>query len=121
MAFFFFFIFPPGYIRNSSSLSPRGYPSASTPQQSSYGGSGGMTGGYGTVPMTSLGVPGSPGFSSASPTSTPYSKTIPSINLSGNCAIEAAVAVVAVVVIIAIVMITELLTRCMEAGKSAPC
>lgn len=68
-------MFPPGYIRNSSSLSPRGYPSASTPQQSSYGGSGGMTGGYGTVPMTSLGVPGSPGFSSASPTSSPYSKT----------------------------------------------
>lgn len=72
-----------------------------------------MTGGYGTVPMTSLGVPGSPGFSSASPTSTPYSKTIRSINLSGNCAIEVAVAVVVVVVIIAIVMITELLTRCM--------
>ncbi|KAM3868230.1 transcription factor COE2 isoform 2-T2 [Diretmus argenteus] len=70
-----------GYIRNSSSLSPRGYPSASTPQQSSYGGSGGMTGGYGTVPMTSLGVPGSPGFSSASPTGSPYvmpsSPTIP--------------------------------------------
>nr|XP_061804275.1 transcription factor COE2 isoform X9 [Nerophis lumbriciformis] len=61
-----------GYIRNSSSLSPRGYPSASTPQQSSYGGGGGMTGGYGTVPMTSLGVPGSPGFSSASPTGSPY-------------------------------------------------
>ncbi|XP_075955279.1 transcription factor COE2 isoform X10 [Anarhichas minor] len=61
-----------GYIRNSSSLSPRGYPSASTPQHSSYGGSGGMTGGYGTVPMTSLGVPGSPGFSSASPTGSPY-------------------------------------------------
>lgn len=70
------FIFSPGYIRNSSSLSPRGYPSASTPQQSSYGGSGGMTGGYGTVPMTSLGVPGSPGFSSASPTGSPYSKTL---------------------------------------------
>uniref|UniRef100_A0A8C6VYN9 EBF transcription factor 2 n=1 Tax=Nothobranchius furzeri TaxID=105023 RepID=A0A8C6VYN9_NOTFU len=65
-----------GYIRNSSSLSPRGYPSASTPQQSSYGGAGGMTGGYGTVPMTSLGVPGSPGFSSASPTSSPYSKLL---------------------------------------------
>ncbi|XP_075324048.1 transcription factor COE2 isoform X12 [Odontesthes bonariensis] len=62
-----------GYIRNSSSLSPRGYPSASTPQQSGYGGGGGMTGGYGTVPMTSLGVPGSPGFTSASPTSSPYS------------------------------------------------
>ncbi|XP_061529275.1 transcription factor COE2 isoform X8 [Phycodurus eques] len=64
-----------GYIRNSSSLSPRGYPSASTPQQSSYGGGGGMTGGYGTVPMTTLGVPGSPGFSSASPTGSSYSKT----------------------------------------------
>ncbi|CAB1321997.1 unnamed protein product, partial [Coregonus sp. 'balchen'] len=71
-----------GYIRNSSSLSPRGYPSASTPQQSGYGGGGGMSGGYGAVPMTSLGVPGSPGFSSASPTGSPYgimpsSPTIP--------------------------------------------
>lgn len=84
----FFFIFTPGYIRNSSSLSPRGYPSASTPQQSSYGGSGGMTGGYGTVPMTSLGVPGSPGFSSASPTSTPYSKTIALINFTSDSALE---------------------------------
>ncbi|XP_038151426.1 transcription factor COE2 isoform X2 [Cyprinodon tularosa] len=77
-----------GYIRNSSSLSPRGYPSASTPQQSSYGGSGGMTGGYGTVPMTSLGVPGSPGFSSASPTSSPYimpaSPTIPGSSSSSS-------------------------------------
>lgn len=101
-----YFIFTPGYIRNSSSLSPRGYPSASTPQQSSYGGSGGMTGGYGTVPMTSLGVPGSPGFSSASPTSTPYSKTIALINFNGNRALEVAVAV-----IFTMVMITELLTR----------
>uniref|UniRef100_A0A1A8SCC8 Transcription factor COE4 n=3 Tax=Nothobranchius TaxID=28779 RepID=A0A1A8SCC8_9TELE len=77
-----------GYIRNSSSLSPRGYPSASTPQQSSYGGAGGMTGGYGTVPMTSLGVPGSPGFSSASPTSSPYimpsSPTIPGSSSSSS-------------------------------------
>ncbi|XP_061115970.1 transcription factor COE2 isoform X8 [Conger conger] len=61
-----------GYIRSSSSLSPRGYPSASTPQQSGYGGGGGMGGGYGAVPMSSLGVPGSPGFSSASPTGSPY-------------------------------------------------
>uniref|UniRef100_A0AAR2IK87 IPT/TIG domain-containing protein n=1 Tax=Pygocentrus nattereri TaxID=42514 RepID=A0AAR2IK87_PYGNA len=60
-----------GYMRNSS-LSPRGYPSASTPQQSSYGSGGGMSGGYGAVPMSSLGVPGSPGFSSASPNSSPY-------------------------------------------------
>lgn len=81
-------IFTPGYIRNSSSLSPRGYPSASTPQQSSYGGSGGMTGGYGTVPMTSLGVPGSPGFSSASPTSTPYSKKIALINCNGSSTLD---------------------------------
>uniref|UniRef100_A0A3B4AEV2 IPT/TIG domain-containing protein n=1 Tax=Periophthalmus magnuspinnatus TaxID=409849 RepID=A0A3B4AEV2_9GOBI len=70
-----------GYIRNSSNLSPRGYPSASTPQQGGYGSSGGMTGGYGTVPMTSLGVPGSPGFNSASPTGSPYimpsSPTVP--------------------------------------------
>ncbi|XP_072289687.1 transcription factor COE2 isoform X1 [Eucyclogobius newberryi] len=70
-----------GYIRNSSSLSPRGYPSASTPQQGGYGSSGGMTGGYGTVPMSSLGVPGSPGFNSASPTGSPYimpsSPTVP--------------------------------------------
>nr|XP_061804272.1 transcription factor COE2 isoform X6 [Nerophis lumbriciformis] len=77
-----------GYIRNSSSLSPRGYPSASTPQQSSYGGGGGMTGGYGTVPMTSLGVPGSPGFSSASPTGSPYimpsSPTIPGSSSSSS-------------------------------------
>uniref|UniRef100_H2LPR7 EBF transcription factor 2 n=1 Tax=Oryzias latipes TaxID=8090 RepID=H2LPR7_ORYLA len=77
-----------GYIRNPSSLSPRGYPSASTPQQSSYGSSGGMTGGYGTVPMTSLGVPGSPGFSSASPTSSPYimpsSPTIPGSSSSSS-------------------------------------
>uniref|UniRef100_A0A3B5AI93 Transcription factor COE2 n=1 Tax=Stegastes partitus TaxID=144197 RepID=A0A3B5AI93_9TELE len=77
-----------GYIRNSSSLSPRGYPSASTPQQSSYGSSAGMTGGYGTVPMTSLGVPGSPGFSSASPTGSPYimpsSPTIPGSSSSSS-------------------------------------
>ncbi|XP_028821168.1 transcription factor COE2 isoform X2 [Denticeps clupeoides] len=72
-----------GYIRNSSSLSPRGgYPSASTPQQSAYGSGGGMGGGYGAVPMGALGVPGSPGFSSASPSGSPYgimpsSPTIP--------------------------------------------
>lgn len=60
-----------GYNRNSSSLSPRCYPSASTPQQSSYGSGGGM-GGYGAVPMSGLGVPGSPGFNSASPNSSPY-------------------------------------------------
>lgn len=56
-----------GYTR---SLSPRGYPSASTPQQSGYGSNGGMS--YGAVPMNSLGVSGSPGFNSASPNSSPY-------------------------------------------------
>ncbi|XP_062873543.1 transcription factor COE2 isoform X4 [Trichomycterus rosablanca] len=61
-----------GYMRNSSSLSPRSYPSASTPQQSGYGPGPGMSGGYGAVPMSSLGVPGSPGFSSASPNSSSY-------------------------------------------------
>ncbi|XP_061115963.1 transcription factor COE2 isoform X3 [Conger conger] len=78
-----------GYIRSSSSLSPRGYPSASTPQQSGYGGGGGMGGGYGAVPMSSLGVPGSPGFSSASPTGSPYgimpsSPTIPGSSSSSS-------------------------------------
>uniref|UniRef100_A0A8B9HTU7 EBF transcription factor 2 n=1 Tax=Astyanax mexicanus TaxID=7994 RepID=A0A8B9HTU7_ASTMX len=77
-----------GYMRNSS-LSPRGYPSASTPQQSSYGSGGGMSGGYGAVPMSSLGVPGSPGFSSVSPNSSPYgimpsSPTIPGSSSSSS-------------------------------------
>ncbi|KAA0716256.1 Transcription factor COE2 [Triplophysa tibetana] len=61
-----------GYHRNSNSLSPRGYPSASTPQHSTYGSSGGMGASYGAVPMSGLGVPGSPGFNSASPNSSPY-------------------------------------------------
>uniref|UniRef100_A0A672PPR4 EBF transcription factor 2 n=1 Tax=Sinocyclocheilus grahami TaxID=75366 RepID=A0A672PPR4_SINGR len=61
-----------GYTRNPSGLSPRGYPSASTPQQSCYGSSGGMNVSYGAVPMSSLGVSGSPGFNSASPNSSPY-------------------------------------------------
>uniref|UniRef100_A0A8C1UNB8 EBF transcription factor 2 n=1 Tax=Cyprinus carpio TaxID=7962 RepID=A0A8C1UNB8_CYPCA len=61
-----------GYTRNPSSLSPRGYPSASTPQQSIYGSNGGMNVSYGAVPMSNLGVSGSPGFNSASPNSSPY-------------------------------------------------
>uniref|UniRef100_A0A674E3J9 EBF transcription factor 2 n=1 Tax=Salmo trutta TaxID=8032 RepID=A0A674E3J9_SALTR len=57
--------------------------------QSGYGGGGGMSGGYGAVPMTSLGVPGSPGFSSASPTGSPYgimpsSPTIPGSSSSSS-------------------------------------
>lgn len=33
-----------------------------------------MSGSYGAVPMSGLGVPGSPGFSSASPNSSPYGR-----------------------------------------------
>ncbi|XP_051751620.1 transcription factor COE2 isoform X4 [Ctenopharyngodon idella] len=73
-----------GYTR---SLSPRGYPSASTPQQSGYGSNGGMS--YGAVPMNSLGVSGSPGFNSASPNSSPYaimpsSPTVPGSSSSSS-------------------------------------
>ncbi|XDV19781.1 hypothetical protein PO909_025193 [Leuciscus waleckii] len=73
-----------GYSR---SLSPRGYPSASTPQQSGYGSNGGMS--YGAVPMSSLGVSGSPGFNSASPNSSPYaimpsSPTVPGSSSSSS-------------------------------------
>ncbi|XP_051960204.1 transcription factor COE2 [Xyrauchen texanus] len=73
-----------GYTRSSSSLSPRGYPSASTPHQSGYGSNGGMSSSYGTVPMSSLGVPGSPGFNSASPNSSPYGIMPPSPTVPGS-------------------------------------
>uniref|UniRef100_A0A672LJZ7 Transcription factor COE2 n=1 Tax=Sinocyclocheilus grahami TaxID=75366 RepID=A0A672LJZ7_SINGR len=78
-----------GYTRNPSSLSPRGYPSASTPQQSGYGSNGGMNASYGAVPMSSLGVSGSPGFNSASPNSSPYaimpsSPTVPGSSSSSS-------------------------------------
>ncbi len=66
------FLFFKGYTRNPSSLSPRGYTSASTPQHSGYGSNGGMSVNYGVVPMSSLSVSGSPGFNSASPNSSPY-------------------------------------------------
>ncbi len=66
------FLFFKGYTRNPSSLSPRGYTSASTPQHSGYGSNGGMSVNYGAVPMSSLSVSGSPGFNSASPNSSPY-------------------------------------------------
>ncbi|MGH0186967.1 UNVERIFIED_CONTAM: hypothetical protein FKN15_023291 [Acipenser sinensis] len=77
-----------GYIRNTSSLSPRGYPSASTPHQGGYSSAGGMNG-YGTVPMSSLGVPGSPGFTSASPTASPYGimPSSPTVPGSGSASI----------------------------------
>ncbi|TRY56301.1 hypothetical protein DNTS_030549, partial [Danionella cerebrum] len=73
-----------GYSRSSSSLSPRGYPSASTPQQSTYGSNGGMSGSYGAVPMSSLGVSGSPGFNSHSPNSSPYAIMPSSPNVPGS-------------------------------------
>uniref|UniRef100_A0A671KJG5 Transcription factor COE2-like n=1 Tax=Sinocyclocheilus anshuiensis TaxID=1608454 RepID=A0A671KJG5_9TELE len=78
-----------GYTRNPSGLSLRGYPSASTPQQSCYGSNGGMNVSYGAVPMSSLGVSGSPGFNSASPNSSPYaimpsSPTVPGSSSSSS-------------------------------------
>uniref|UniRef100_A0A8C1XB95 EBF transcription factor 2 n=1 Tax=Cyprinus carpio TaxID=7962 RepID=A0A8C1XB95_CYPCA len=78
-----------GYTRNPSSLSPRGYPSASTPQQSGYGSNVGMSANYGAVPMSSLGVSGSPGFNSSSPNSSPYaimpsSPTVPGSSSSSS-------------------------------------
>ncbi|NXY39107.1 COE2 factor, partial [Pomatorhinus ruficollis] len=62
----------PGYIRNTSSISPRGYSSSSTPQQSNYSTSSNSMNGYSNVPMSNLGVPGSPGFINGSPTGSPY-------------------------------------------------
>ncbi|XP_045391748.1 transcription factor COE2 [Lemur catta] len=61
-----------GYIRNTSSISPRGYSSSSTPQQSNYSTSSNSMNGYSNVPMANLGVPGSPGFLNGSPTGSPY-------------------------------------------------
>ena len=62
----------PGYIRNTSSISPRGYSSSSTPQQSNYSTSSNSMNGYSNVPRANLGVPGSPGFLNGSPTGSPY-------------------------------------------------
>uniref|UniRef100_A0A3P8Q4V5 IPT/TIG domain-containing protein n=1 Tax=Astatotilapia calliptera TaxID=8154 RepID=A0A3P8Q4V5_ASTCA len=50
-----------GYSRNTSSVSPRGYISSSTPQQSSYNTVSNSMNGYGNAGMN-LGVPSSPGF-----------------------------------------------------------
>ncbi|KAJ1059259.1 hypothetical protein K5549_008060 [Capra hircus] len=63
-----------GYIRNTSSISPRGYSSSSTPQQSNYSTSSNSMNGYSNVPMANLGVPGSPGFLNGSPTGSPYGR-----------------------------------------------
>uniref|UniRef100_A0A8D3C387 Transcription factor COE1 n=1 Tax=Scophthalmus maximus TaxID=52904 RepID=A0A8D3C387_SCOMX len=50
-----------GFYRNTSSVSPRGYISSSTPQQSSYNTVSNSMNGYGNAGMN-LGVPSSPGF-----------------------------------------------------------
>uniref|UniRef100_A0A8C7KIY3 EBF transcription factor 3 n=2 Tax=Oncorhynchus TaxID=8016 RepID=A0A8C7KIY3_ONCKI len=51
-----------GYSRNTSSASPRGYITSSTPQQSSYNTVSNSMNGYGNSGMSNLGVPSSPGF-----------------------------------------------------------
>ncbi|XP_028278709.1 transcription factor COE3 isoform X6 [Parambassis ranga] len=60
-----------GYSRNTSSVSPRGYISSSTPQQSSYNTVSNSMNGYGNAGMN-LGVPGSPGFLNGSSANSPY-------------------------------------------------
>lgn len=61
-----------GYIRNTSSISPRGYSTSSTPQQSNYSTPSNSMNGYSNVPMSNLGVPGSPSYINGSPTTSPY-------------------------------------------------
>ncbi|XP_078449202.1 transcription factor COE3 isoform X14 [Lampetra fluviatilis] len=62
----------PGYSRNTSSVSPRGYVPSSTPQQSNYNTVSNSMNGYGNAGMGNLGVPGSPGFLNGSSASSPY-------------------------------------------------
>ncbi|XP_059821733.1 transcription factor COE3-like isoform X3 [Hypanus sabinus] len=61
---------PVGYSRNTSSVSPRGYVTSSTPQQSSYNTS--SMNGYGNTGMANLGIPGSPSFLNGSTGNSPY-------------------------------------------------
>ncbi|XP_073510173.1 transcription factor COE2 isoform X1 [Phyllobates terribilis] len=75
-----------GYIRNTSSISPRGYSTSSTPQQSNYSTPSNSMNGYSNVPMSNLGVPGSPSFISGSPTTSPYG-IMPSSPPSGSSSI----------------------------------
>ncbi|XP_069779598.1 transcription factor COE3-like [Narcine bancroftii] len=60
----------PGYSRNTNSVSPRGYVTSSTPQQSNYNTS--SMNGYGNTGMTNLGIPGSPSFLNGSTANSPY-------------------------------------------------
>ncbi|XP_018109522.1 transcription factor coe2-A isoform X1 [Xenopus laevis] len=78
-----------GYIRNTSSISPRGYSSSSTPQQSNYSTPSNSMNGYSNVPMSNLGVPGSPGFINGSPTTSPYGimPSSPPVGSSGSSSI----------------------------------
>ncbi|PWA25888.1 hypothetical protein CCH79_00001754 [Gambusia affinis] len=71
-----------GYSRNTSSVSPRGYISSSTPQQSSYNTVSNSMNGYGNAGMN-LGVPSSPGFLNGSSANSPYGITLPQPYL--NC------------------------------------
>ncbi|XP_064790299.1 transcription factor COE3 isoform X7 [Oncorhynchus masou masou] len=61
-----------GYSRNTSSASPRGYITSSTPQQSSYNSVSNSMNGYGNSGMSNLGVPSSPGFLNGSSANSPY-------------------------------------------------
>uniref|UniRef100_A0A8C7L4G6 Transcription factor COE1 n=1 Tax=Oncorhynchus kisutch TaxID=8019 RepID=A0A8C7L4G6_ONCKI len=61
-----------GYSRNTSSVSPRGYITSSTPQQSSYNSVSNSMNGYGNSGMSNLGVSSSPGFLNGSSTNSPY-------------------------------------------------
>ncbi|XP_068130824.1 transcription factor COE2 [Hyperolius riggenbachi] len=78
-----------GYIRNTSSISPRGYSTSSTPQQSTYSTPSNSMNGYSNVPMSNLGVPGSPGFINGSPTTSPYGimPSSPPVGTSGSSSI----------------------------------
>ncbi|KAG8441059.1 hypothetical protein GDO86_006702 [Hymenochirus boettgeri] len=78
-----------GYIRNTSSISPRGYSTSSTPQQSNYSTPSNSMNGYSNVPMSNLGVPGSPGYINGSPTASPYGimPSSPPIGSSGSSSI----------------------------------
>ncbi|XP_062285933.1 transcription factor COE3 isoform X8 [Scomber scombrus] len=74
-----------GYSRNTSSVSPRGYISSSTPQQSSYNTVSNSMNGYGNAGMN-LGVPSSPGFLNGSSANSPYGSdlTLTALSLSST-------------------------------------
>uniref|UniRef100_A0A8C5HD04 Transcription factor COE1 n=1 Tax=Gouania willdenowi TaxID=441366 RepID=A0A8C5HD04_GOUWI len=71
-------------IRNTSSVSPRGYISSSTPQQSSYNSVSNSMNGYGNAGMN-LGVPSSPGFLNGSSANSPYGRKPSAADFSSPC------------------------------------